>query len=33
MVQIEYIERNPPPSLENEMPHNDWVSAVHCNDN
>lgn len=32
VVQIEYIERSPPPSLDNEFPHNDWVSAVHCND-
>jgi ribosome biogenesis protein YTM1 len=26
------MERNPPPSLDEEHPHNDWVSAVQCND-
>lgn len=30
VVQIEYVERSPPPSLSAEFSHNDWLSAVHC---
>ena len=31
VVEIEVIERNPPPKLDKEFDHNDWVSSVHVN--
>lgn len=30
VIRIEYVERNPPPTLNQEVRHNEWVSAVHC---
>ena len=33
VVQIEYVERSPPPKLDREFAHNDWLSAVHCIEN
>ncbi|KAL5496249.1 hypothetical protein EMCRGX_G012494 [Ephydatia muelleri] len=30
VIHIEYVERNPPPTLNQEVRHNEWVSAVHC---
>lgn len=31
VIHIEYVERNPPPTLSQEIQHKEWVSAVHCN--
>ena len=31
VIEIEYSERNPPPSLLDVFDHKDWVSCVHCN--
>ena len=31
MIEIEVIERNPPPGLSEEFDHKDWVSGVHIN--
>lgn len=31
VIEIEVIERNPPPQLTDEFDHKDWVSAVHIN--
>ena len=30
VIQIEYVERSPPPSLSKVFDHRDWVSCVHC---
>ena len=30
VIQIEYVERSPPPSLAAEFSHNDWLAAVQC---
>ena len=29
VIEIEVIERNPPPKLADEFDHKDWVSGVH----
>ena len=31
MIEIEVIERNPPPQLAEKFDHKDWVSGVHIN--
>lgn len=33
VLQVECVEHSPPPSLSQEMEHEDWVSAVHCHGN
>ena len=31
VIDIEYSDRNPPPSLSEVFDHKEWVSCVHCN--
>lgn len=31
VIEIEVIERNPPPKLTEELDHKDWVSSVNIN--
>ena len=31
VIRIEYVERASPPSLSEEINHDDWVSCAHCN--
>ena len=33
VLQVECVERDPPPRLGLELDHKDWVSAVHCYQN
>lgn len=32
-IVIEYVEATPPPEIADCLMHDDWVSAVHVNDN
>lgn len=31
VIQIEFVERSPPPVLSDVFDHSDWVSCIHCN--